>query len=72
MKKLPNEVGGYFTKEEWELWVKGEFNLFDNFVERAGMSKEDADRLRAKSQKPMPLQKNSLTKEEVQSILKTQ
>jgi len=35
-----------FTKEEWALWVKGEFNLFDNYVERVGMSKEDADRLR--------------------------
>jgi hypothetical protein len=35
-----------FTKEEWELWVKGEFNLFENYVERVGMSKEDADRIR--------------------------
>jgi len=35
-----------FTKEEWGLWVKGEFNLFDNYVERVGMSKEDADRIR--------------------------
>ena len=36
-----------FTKEEWDLWAKGEFNLFDNFVESAaGMSKEDADRIR--------------------------
>ena len=42
-----NEViGHYFTKEEWDLWVKGEFNLFDNYVERVGMSKEDADRIR--------------------------
>jgi len=42
-----NEViGHYFTKEEWDLWVKGEFNLFDNYVERVNMSKEDADRLR--------------------------
>ena len=35
-----------FTKEEWSLWVKGEFNLFENYVERVGMSKEDADRIR--------------------------
>lgn len=35
-----------FTKEEWDLWVKGEFNLFDNYVERTGMTKEDANRLR--------------------------
>jgi len=35
-----------FTKEEWDLWVKGEFNLFDNYVERVGMSKDDADRIR--------------------------
>ena len=41
------EVAGYFSKEEWSLWVKGEFSLFDNYVERVGMSKEDADRLRA-------------------------
>ena len=42
-----NEViGHYFTKEEWALWVKGEFNLFDNYVERVGMTKEDAQRLR--------------------------
>ena len=38
--------GEIFTSEEWDLWVKGEFNLFDNYVERIGMSKEDADRLR--------------------------
>ena len=38
--------GEIFTKEEWDLWVKGEFNLFDNYVERVGMSEEDADRLR--------------------------
>ncbi len=46
-----------FTKEEWDLWVKGEFNLFDNYVERVGMSKEDADRLRNRwkktSKKPL-------------------
>jgi len=41
-----------FTKEEWDLWVKGEFNLFDNYVERMGMRKEDADRLRAQFDKP--------------------
>ena len=39
-------IGHYFTKEEWDLWAKGEFNLFDNFVKRVGMSKEDAQRLR--------------------------
>ena len=39
-------IGHYFTKEEWDLWVKGEFNLFDNFVERVGMKEADADRLR--------------------------
>ena len=38
--------GELFTKEEWDLWVKGEFSLFDNYVERVGMSEEDADRLR--------------------------
>ena len=36
------------------------------------MSKEDADRLRAKFQKPVPLQKNSLTKEEIFEILDTE
>jgi hypothetical protein len=44
--------GELFTKEEWDLWVKGEFNLFDNYVERVGMSKEDADRLRNKFSNP--------------------
>ena len=45
------EVAGYFSKEEWSQWVKGEFSLFDNYVERVGMSKEDADRLRNKFRK---------------------
>ena len=35
-----------FNKEEWDLWVKGEFNLCDNYVKRVGMSEEDAERLR--------------------------
>ena len=39
-------IGNYFTKEEWDLWAKGEFNLFDNYVKRVGMSEADADRLR--------------------------
>ena len=38
--------GELFTKKEWDLWAKGEFDLFDNYVERVGMTKEDADRLR--------------------------
>jgi hypothetical protein len=38
--------GELFTEEEWGLWAKGEFSLFDNYVERVGMSEEDADRLR--------------------------
>ena len=46
-------IGNYFTKEEWRLWVKGEFNLFNAFVERTGMTKEDAERLR----KGKPLKK---------------
>ena len=44
--------GEIFTKEEWDLWVKGEFNLFDNYVERVGMSEEDAQRLRDKFSSP--------------------
>ena len=48
-------IGNYFTKEEWDLWVKGEFNLFDNFVERTGMTKEDADRLRNRHSLKKPL-----------------
>lgn len=55
-----------FTKEEWELWTKGEFNLFDNYAERVGMPKEDADRLREKF---TPSPKKTLTKSEVKSIL---
>ena len=53
-------IGNYFTKEEWDLWVKGEFNLFDNFVERTGMTKEDADRLRkgAPLKKPLTFPKD--------------
>jgi hypothetical protein len=43
--------GEIFTKEEWDSWVKGEFNLFDNYVERVGMSKEDAYRLRERFRK---------------------
>ena len=39
-------IGNYFSKEEWELWARGEFNLFDNFVKRVGMKEADADRLR--------------------------
>ena len=37
-----------FSKEEWDAWVKGEFNLFDNYAERMGMTEEDAQRLRDK------------------------
>ena len=51
-----------FTKEEWDLWAKGEFNLFDNYVKRIGMSKEDADRLRngkpTQKLKPPPITQN--------------
>ena len=52
--------GELFTKEEWGLWVKSKFNLFDNYVERVGMSKEDADRLRNGKpvKKPLTLPKN--------------
>ena len=65
-----HEVGGYFTKEEWKLWGKGQFNLFDNFVERVGMTEDDADRLRNKFRSPPPLEKKKpLTQEEVKSIL---
>jgi|TARA_R110000851_G_scaffold142932_1_gene281747 hypothetical protein len=58
--------GELFTKEEWDLWAKGEFSLFDNYVERVGMTKEDADRLRNReeSKKLTPYQeflKNPLT-----------
>ena len=47
-----HEVGNYFTKEEWEAWVKGEVNIFDLFVEKTGMTKEDADRIRNGKPKP--------------------
>ena len=67
MKKLLDEVIGLFSKEEWALWVKGEFNLFDNYAERTGMSKEDADMLKGIFLKP--LDKKFLTKEEVKSML---
>ena len=46
--------GELFTGEEWDLWVKGEFSLFDNYVERVGMSEEDADRLRNKPKASTP------------------
>ena len=64
-------IGNYFTAEEWEAWTKGEFNLFDAFAERTGMTKEDADRLRAKLN-PLPppvVVRKTLTKEEVRDIL---
>lgn len=32
---------GIFTPDEWDLWVKGEFNLFDNYARRTGMSEEE-------------------------------
>jgi hypothetical protein len=44
--------GELFTEEEWDLWVKGEFSLFDNYVERVGMTKEDAQRLRDRFSMP--------------------
>ena len=50
-----HEVGNYFTKEEWEAWVKGEVNIFDLFVEKTGMTKEDADRIRKGKPKPKGL-----------------
>ena len=43
--------GELFTSEEWDLWVKGEFSLFDNYVKRVGISEEDAHRLRNKGAK---------------------
>ena len=58
-----------FTPEEWDLWVKGEFNLFDNFVERVEMSQEDADRLRARFKLPSAPPKKTLTKSEVKFML---
>ena len=58
-----------FTPEEWDLWTKGEFNLFDNYVERVGMSQEDADRLRARFKLPsIPLEK-TLTKDKAKAML---
>jgi hypothetical protein len=53
-------IGNYFTKEEWDLWVKGEFDLFDAFVERTGMTKDDADRFRKGKplKKPLTFPKN--------------
>ena len=43
------QIFGELFTEEWGLWAKGEFSLFDNYVERVGMSEEDADRLRNRS-----------------------
>ena len=40
--------GEMFTKEEWDLWVKGEFNLFDNYAKRTGMTNEEIKRWRKK------------------------
>ncbi len=64
-------IGNYFTKEEWKAWTKGEFNLFDNFVERTGMTKADAERLKAKINplQSSPLSQKTLTKEEIKDIL---
>jgi|TARA_B110001454_G_C12676007_1_gene415884 hypothetical protein len=45
--------GELFTKEEWDLWAKGEFSLFDNYVKRVGMNEEDADRLRNRVCNPL-------------------
>ena len=60
--------------------MKGEFNLFDNYVERVGMSKEDADRLRnifrpnkeelKKTTAYREFLKNPLTKSEEKLIFK--
>ena len=47
-----HEVGNYFTKEEWEGWVKGEVNLFELFAKKTGMTKEEADRIRQGKLKP--------------------
>lgn len=46
---LLNEVfDGIFTDEEWNLWVKGEFNLFDNYAERVGMSEDQINKMKGK------------------------
>ena len=59
---FPPEIGNYFTKEEWQAWVRGEINIFDLFIERTGMTKEDADRLRngkpTQKLKPPPITQN--------------
>lgn len=54
-------IGHYFTKEEWALWAKGEFNLFDNYVERVGMSDADADRLRKAFRTPTKGEPSKMT-----------
>ena len=47
-------IGNYFTKEEWEAWTRGEFNLFDNFAKRTGMTQEDANRLKSQVKGKLP------------------
>ena len=61
------EAFALFTKEEWTAWTKGEVNLFDLYVERVGMSDEDAQRLRDRICEPV--KKNDLTKRQVDTIL---
>ncbi len=61
------EAFALFSKEEWESWVKGEINIFDLYVEKVGMSDEDAQRLRDKLSKPCV--KKSLTKTKENAII---
>ena len=45
---LQQVFDGIFTDEEWDLWVKGEFNLFDNYAERVGMTEDQINKMKGK------------------------
>ncbi len=70
---------GFFTQAEWDLWVQGKFNLFENYTERIGMTKDQANALRRKfeaTEHPEVAQssydeymKNPLTSDQINAII---
>ena len=37
-----------FSKSDWDNWVKGKVNLFDVYMEKTGVSKEEAQKIQEK------------------------
>ena len=39
---------GIFSESDWDNWVEGKINLFDVYMEKTGVSKEEAQKIQEK------------------------